>query len=164
MANRMMLFAHAKKMTNSAAAFIQLSHYPDYTDQIKANCESFLADFQLRVTKNVALVVQRAFVDCDSPWFVIEFDVNCEMVEIKVGASAFGNALIAAFVREYPKDQIFLNLHEGAALGSERADARAQLEQLNKEYSDVNRAVSAIKEAFDIKQDEEDRMKKNLVF
>jgi GTP-binding protein EngB required for normal cell division len=146
--SRMELYKNAKKQSE-VTAFIQLSNYTDYTDAVIMKCAEIVDDFQARAKEGAEFVLSR-FLAHDSPWLALVPDDKCEKVAVTVDSSALSNALVSAFVRYYPPDAAFLRLHEGVALGKERAVAREQLDQLTKDFDNVKGAVAAMKKAFAI--------------
>jgi len=154
------LFDLAKKQSETAA-FIQLSHYTDYTSKIREKCKAAVKNFQQNAKKNADFVLDR-FVACDSPWLTLGPDEKCEKVVVVVDAVPFVNALVSAFVRDYPPDLAFMCLHEGVPLGKERADARALLDKFDKDYADVEGAIAAIKMAFSILPEDEAAMEREV--
>ena len=155
-ANKMDLYMKVKKKLEKEQ-FIQLSHYQEYTNQIRKKCAAVVAAFQSNV-KNTTTRVLDQLVAGNSSWMTIKPDAKCEAVAVAVNITAFVDELVTAFVRHYPPDQDFLTLHAGVPLGSERHEAREQLSKLNKDFDAVNDAVAEIKKAFDIDTEAEKSM------
>lgn len=160
---QMLLYKQTKQLKQEGDPLIQLANYGTYTDKITEKCAARVAQFQTDAKTSTDVIMERVFSD-DSIWVEVVPDEECAKAKIEMTVDRISNALVGAFIRRHPHDAEFLNLHEGVPLGTEKGEARRRYDQLNADCSDVEKAIQAMRQAFDITQEAETTMTADLVW